>query len=406
MQDSSYEVVKEPEKPSPRGWVALAKDYVFDPKNSLMFLLLLALIIVGTANRVMFKKMTNKMPNYPYFLSQFTTVVYVFIFWPVVWLMIAKTNRITKEQVNFPKWKFLIMGFLDGSSGLMMVFGGNNVAGPVQLLLIQAAIPMTMLVTLLIASGVFEFIRLRLPSKYRWNHYLGALTILFGVFVALYVKLFHHSGSSDSTQTTIVGVIIFLASTVPLAFSGVYKEIAFKGVDLDVYYFNAWVATFQVMWGVLFMPVSAIPGFGEIPISEVPSNLYNGMKCMVGINSVYHTSSQYQHIDDCHLAFLQVGGYTLANVTYNVLLLAVIKYGSAALFYIASAALLPLSDICFTLPFVMGSQTSKLTPFDIAGLIIILLGLFLYRLKGETTPDDEVPREVDSPESQRLIEAS
>ena len=57
MQDSSYEVVKEPEKPSPRGWVALAKDYVFDPKNSLMFLLLLALIIVGTANRVMFKKM-------------------------------------------------------------------------------------------------------------------------------------------------------------------------------------------------------------------------------------------------------------------------------------------------------------------------------------------------------------
>lgn len=78
---------------------------------------------------------------------------------------------------------------------------------------------------------------------------------------------------------------------------GVYKEIAFKGgQDLDIYYVNAWVCIFQFLVGyrqtlrswlrpnsqflvcyfvcsLVFLPVTAIPGFGGLTFDEIPDNL-------------------------------------------------------------------------------------------------------------------------------------
>lgn len=69
-----------------------------------LFLMLVGLIFVGTANRVAFKIMTNStalrvsptgvsIPKYSTFIAQMTNFIYIPVFWPVVWYFMCATKR-------------------------------------------------------------------------------------------------------------------------------------------------------------------------------------------------------------------------------------------------------------------------------------------------------------------------
>ncbi len=47
-------------------------------------------------------------------------------------------------------------------------------------------------------------------------------------------------------------------------------------------------------------------------------------------------------------------------MAYNIVILLMLKYGSAALLYVASAVILPLANISFTLKFIMASGATEL----------------------------------------------
>lgn len=93
-------------------------------------------------------------------------------------------------------------------------------------------------------------------------------------------------------------------------------------------------------------------------------------------------------IDRCRSppAAVPSGSYIVANITYNVVLLFLIKYGSAALFYICSAAILPIANISFTIKPVMKyfGAVPRLKWTDIVGLVSILIGLGVYRTVRES----------------------
>jgi hypothetical protein len=68
----------------------------------------------------------------------------------------------------------------------------------------------------------------------------------------------------------ISGDLLFFTATVPIAVSGVYKEIAFKSVsDMDVWYLNGYVALPQFLIGLLYAPLAAVMT-GAFPL---PSSL-------------------------------------------------------------------------------------------------------------------------------------
>jgi hypothetical protein len=48
--------------------------------------------------------------------------------------------------------------------------------------------------------------------------------------------------------------------------------------------------------------------------------------------------------------------------------------------------ILPLANIAFTLHFIMGDRATTLSPYDIAGLVVILVGLLIYRSTSEQAP--------------------
>jgi len=62
---------------------------------------------------------------------------------------------------------------------------------------------------------------------------------------------------------------------------------------------------------------------------------------------------------------------------YNLLIILIIKYGSANLLFLALTIMLPLGNCAFTLNFVPGHKPLQIT--DIIGLVVICAGLVCYR---------------------------
>jgi drug/metabolite transporter (DMT)-like permease len=150
-----------------------------------------------------------------------STFVYLPIFFGIVAWEFKFTNYITPEMTAFPKRKFLFMGLFDALSGICMLFGGIHTSGSFQALLLNAVIPFTMAMSIIF-----------LKTKYLKTQYAGALVIMAGVAVVI-VPTIVNGGSSDNS---VVFNLIFLLSTLPQAFSSIYKELAFGDIDLDVNY--------------------------------------------------------------------------------------------------------------------------------------------------------------------------
>jgi hypothetical protein len=72
--------------------------------------------------------------------------------------------------------------------------------------------------------------------------------------------------------------------------------------------------------------------------------------------------------------------YIVINFIFNVMILVVIRVSSTTLMYIAGTVRLPLANIAFTFTWVMGKKyAQKLSMFDIVGLVVVVLGLVLYK---------------------------
>ena len=75
--------------------------------------------------------------------------------------------------------------------------------------------------------------------------------------------------------------------------------------------------------------------------------------------------------------------YVVINFLYNVFQLLVTKHGSAATMVISSALALPITNLCFSSTFLLGSEAEPFSIFDIVGLVVVLSGFLVYSFSGE-----------------------
>ncbi len=348
----------------------------------------LVMVIVGTGNRIFMKLQTYPMYDYPFFLNMLTTFVYVPACFVYIIPMILCGNSITPEQRAFPKYKFAIMGFLDGTSGILGIFSVNYIVNAGSIVLLQqAAIPVSMSIS-----------KLFLGASYTVSQYTGAVIVMLGIMVTLQPMLGgagnDNDGNVDSTilpggeepGNQALWYFIQVLSCVPMALSSVYKEKALGVTDIDVIYLNGWVSVFQSLSAVIF----AIPSAWAMgmELSSLPSNMLNGCLCVLGKTPDFGTNLVDIMNDDdygisdpmassCSMAPFYVSSYLAFNVILNVVLIIVLKYGSANVLFLASTVMLPIGNVVFSLKFMPCHQNMKST--DMLGLFCILLGLFLYR---------------------------
>lgn len=341
------------------------EDFVKKKESKSVALLIsfLLMVVIGLGNKIFQKLQTYPMYNYPYFLSIYTTLVYIPLSFAYIWPMMLFGNQITKEQRAIPIYKFAIMGALDGIAGIMQTFGVVYISGTIFVLLTQSAIPISMVISYFL-----------LKIKYEVQHFVGAAIVICGLIVVLIPSFIHppsSGGETISTAKTIAWSLVIIFSCVPMTLSSVYKEKALGEQEIDVVYLNGWVAIFQ---SLMLIPLAIPTAYaGGLTVKEIPSNIWGGMKCYVGINTLPS--------DDCHKSIEYVNLYIAFNVLYNILIILILKYGSSNILWLAMTIIVPLSFLIFSLGAIFPYPT-KLNVEDIIGLVIIMIGLVIYRFFG------------------------
>jgi len=178
-----------------------------------LIIVFVSMVFVGLGNKVFNKLMTIPMYNYPNFLNLLTSFVYIPVCFAYI-IPMAQNGYIPPEQFEVPKKTFAIMGALDALASIMQIFGATYLPGPLIILLLQAAIPVSMVIS-----------KYMVNAQYDLYQYIGAFIVASGIIVVLAPSL---TGGGS-----IVWSIVLILSTVPMALSSVYKEIALGETELD-----------------------------------------------------------------------------------------------------------------------------------------------------------------------------
>lgn len=347
-------------------------------KQRMLVLSFVAMIFVGLGNKIFQKLETIPMYNYPNWLNLLTTGMYI----PVSFAYVIPASRagwITKDQFEVPKRDFAVMGFLDCLAGIMQIFAATYLPGSLLVLLTQSAIPISMVLS-----------KLFLGLSYHQTQYIAATVVCGGIILVLAPSIFGDGG--DGGGATVLWSAVLIASCVPMCLSSIYKEIALGSVDLDPVYLNAWIAVFQFAFSLPLAIPAAIAGSPPVYPGDLPQNLWEGFLCYLGRSS---STCDDDSLDDCHVDKCYVQGplfvnvYLVFNIGYNILIIFILKYGSANILWLAMTVMVPLGNLAFALPFM--PQNTTITPFDLAGLVVIMVGLVGYRKGPEMFPGKKEP---------------
>mmetsp|Transcript_107128 Transcript_107128/g.299904 ORF Transcript_107128/g.299904 Transcript_107128/m.299904 type:complete len:451 (+) Transcript_107128:2-1354(+) len=321
------------------------------------------------------------MPNYGWYLTQLSTFVYVPIF-----AVLSGTGAMQHAKPGL-LFKFAMMGVFDGLSGTLMVLGGVHTSGTMQVLLSQAVIPTTIILSYFL-----------LRKRYHILQQAGAGIIVVGIVLAKAM-----SGSSADSGNQVVFNVIFFCAVIPNAASSVFKEVAFKGFDgdLDVNVLQFWVAAFQVVTNFVAMPIYTLPVLGaqQVPLSRMPALMTGGTRCLFFLEDQVKLNCGFADepmCDHCATAWVPVVIFLMFNIMCNVFTILVIKHGSAALSFLISTLRMPLAALAFSSPAVMGAEAVPAGPQDLFCLAVIIVGLSTYRYGGVLLQRRE-PAELASP---------
>lgn len=411
------------------------------PSNGAKLMLVFVLLVLfGSGNSVLNKLSAIPMYNYPNFLNLWGTLVYIPLCFLYIWPMIRFGTAISPEQLALSKRPFAIMGALDCLTCLMQTFAAVYLPGTLLVLLPQAAIPISMLLS-----------KHLLKARYQTFQYVGAVVVLLGIVVVLEpvltgrhnpdhvcqaIQMDHDcticqveidqvaclSHRLDSDPTVIMdfeqylqslnttdddgdegqpvcqwvasssttggdGLVILwsgvmILSCLPMTLSSIYKEMALGG-DLDPIYLNGWVAIFQFFFSLVLAVPAGLASSPPIAPSHVPENVWDGFQCYLGGGSIDTGCHPDVHCHD--LAGLLVNLSVAFSVCTTLCAMYVLKYGSASLLYLALTLMVPIGNVAFSLL----PQAAAFHLSDILGLAVIMAGLVLYRWSDSVKEEPE-----------------
>jgi len=263
-----------------------------------------------------------------------------------------------------------------------------------------------------------------LGRRYKVVHIVGCSAIILGIFLALYQILTEGNPgekvaqkkkeSSDATWS-----IIFFFSCVPMAIGSSIKELVLthETKRVDMHQVNAWVALFQLLLGLCITPLSYMAAIGpdERSFGNFPDNMKHGLQCGVwGDNTACNSQCVYVNGNvsscydipgahcDCGLDLAPVAVWVYVGVCccFNLLMLYVIKEGTAVLFWISSAAIIPTVAVISSTSIYTWLDLGKVefSVLQICGLVMVVVGIAIYRMQ----PEESV--NLSSPERSSYIE--
>ncbi|XP_058767036.1 protein CLT1, chloroplastic-like isoform X2 [Vicia villosa] len=196
-----------------------------------------AVVATGVGNRVLYKLALVPLKQYPFFLAQISTFVYVVVYFSILYIR-YRAGIVTDEMLSMPKTPFLIVGLLEALGAATGMAAGAMLSG--------ASIPIlsqTFLVWQILLSTIF------LGRRYKVNQLLGCFLVAIGVIITVASG----SGAGKSLQEAgIFWSLLMMTSFLFQAADTVLKEVIFmdaarklKGGSLDLFVVNSFGSAFQ-----------------------------------------------------------------------------------------------------------------------------------------------------------------
>ncbi|KAM0923871.1 hypothetical protein ACQ4PT_005275 [Festuca glaucescens] len=321
----------------------------------------MAVVAMGTGNRVLYKLALVPLRQYPFFLAQFATFGYVVVYFSILYLR-YQAGSVTDEMLSLPQKPFILVGLLEALAAAAGMAAGAVLSG--------ASIPIlsqTYLVWQLLLSAIF------LKRRYRVNEITGCFLVTVGVVITVASG----SGAGASLQSTgILWPLLMILSFFLQAADTVLKEIIFidaannlKGGSVDLFVVNSYGSAYQAIFMCLLLPfLSKLWG---IPFHLLPTYIRDGAACFLNMESLS---------SGCEGAPLLPLLFVLVNMGFNISLLHLLKISSAVVSSLASTFSVPLSIYAFTLPLPYIVVASTLPPGFVAGAVVLIAGLLMYSL--------------------------
>eukprot|EP01006_Ploeotia_vitrea_P053160 TRINITY_DN67760_c5_g1_i2.p1 TRINITY_DN67760_c5_g1~~TRINITY_DN67760_c5_g1_i2.p1 ORF type:complete len:453 (-),score=217.71 TRINITY_DN67760_c5_g1_i2:394-1752(-) len=354
---------------APADWREMVRGAVTG-KN---LLLQLSLVVVMTAEILMRKVNTAVyMKNYRTFLNIVVVAGCALTFFCIVWFkMYVRKNLDHSLTARLFKW-YLAISVFDTIATYMIILSQTYVSAPLATLLSQGVIPMTIIASIMFLGKQFDRL-----------HYVGASIIIAGIACSV-------GASWKSDDDNKFGwAIVFFLSNVPITLGSILKEkiMSDPHAPAEMNALNAWVALIQVFLSLGLSPAGFLlqaPDNSHVHVSDLPRNFANGLDCwFYGSN----TSDIHMSSDHCSQAVWAVWVHIALVVVLNILVLAVIFYGSAVMFFIAGAVVIPVTALVSTGSFLPSKLQVSFTFVDVLATVLTLVGLIIYRLK----PEDQGP---------------
>ncbi|XP_073294985.1 protein CLT2, chloroplastic-like [Primulina huaijiensis] len=318
-------------------------------------------LMLAVVNRVLHKLALVPMKEYPLFLAQINTFVFVAVYFPLLYLR-YKGGLVTDEMLSIPKAPFIAMGFLESVSLVSGMYAGAMLPGPVIPLLYQ---------TFLIWQLIFS--RFLLKRTYPLNQIIGCFLVAAGVIVAL------TSGSSNGPMLAGMGILwpaLMVLSSAFQAGASIVKESVFidaatrlKGKLLDVFVVNCFGSAVQAMFVLLCLPI--LSNLKGITLSQLPMYFKSGAACFLNIGG---------NTTGCAGAPMLPLLFIISSVLFNISVLNLLKFSDAIVASLAVRASVPIAIYALSLPLPYLPQVESLSPFFHLGSMILVVGLILYNM--------------------------
>ena len=359
-----------------------------------------AVCLTGSFNDLMTKVTANVFTQkYAFFVDQAANILYaIFAAVPVTWAIAFERtgsfkNRLPDGLLRCPQHRYAFMGLLDALGTFLSSIGAPGTPGHLQVMLCQTLILFTMATAFL-----------WMGTRHDVREVVCACTIFGGAMVAA-------SGSAAAeggAEAQLWSVIMFTLSNVPMALSNVYKELAFadKSLRLDVWSMTCVTTFYQTLATFLLLPLQMLPYMSGDPQRGL--SLAESWQSFVGGAGCYFGRSSNADDVDCSIAGPLLTIYVLANLGFNFLSFCLMKLGSATgvgsvLCSLAYAVKMPISNLLFAQPFLMGSQAEELSSRSLVGLVIVVggfLGYLYFSGPGKGDAQEKLEQAAAPPEEQ------
>jgi len=335
--------------------------------------LMILVIIFGSLNKVANKIMTKPMGKYSFFLALFNGIAYViveygilFVRYNLKWVsrddMMFPWRRMETEPGSSTKWwdtlwgvkYFILIGLMDGLGTVLSLIPTPYLSGPMLPVMSQTTVFFCLICSVLM-----------LRARYTMYQIGSVFIVVAGTVVSLIPDFLH-----QDTDDPIGWLLLYAFSMLPGAISFTIKELVFrKRKHLELFIVNSTGSLFQLLFWPATLPfVVLLQQTNGKPLGEY---IKNGFECFGG-----HTpANEGNHCSPDPYPYLV---YIGINITFNILLLLLLKRASALQGFMATNAVTPVSVILFLIhwPLIGSSSVSNYT---ILSLFIVLTGLGLYR---------------------------